>query len=85
VNISSCGEQSVSSDEDDFSDNSSMRHGVWANSGFPFTGKPGMNIDFKDPSKPLEYSELFYAPEIAEVIARETNQYAQKLLENMPN
>jgi hypothetical protein len=27
----------------------------------------------------------FYTPEIAEVIARETNQYAKKFLENMPN
>jgi hypothetical protein len=28
---------------------------------------------------------LFCAPEITEVIARETNQYYQKFLENMPN
>jgi hypothetical protein len=28
---------------------------------------------------------LFYTPDIREVIARETNQYAQKFLENMPN
>jgi hypothetical protein len=28
---------------------------------------------------------LFWTPDIAEIIARETNQYAQKFLENMPN
>jgi hypothetical protein len=31
------------------------------------------------------YFELFYTPEITELIARETNWYAQKLLENMTN
>jgi hypothetical protein len=67
-----------------------MRHGIWAESGaeqpcFPFTGKPGINVDLKDSSNPPEYSELFCTPEIAEVIARETKRYAQKLLENTPN
>jgi hypothetical protein len=34
VKISSCGEQSVSSDEEENgSDNSSMQHGIWAMSG----------------------------------------------------
>jgi hypothetical protein len=52
---------------------------------FPFTGKPGINVDLEDPSNPLEYFELFCTPDIAEVIARETNRSAQKFLENMPN
>jgi hypothetical protein len=65
VNISSGGEQSVSSDEaENVSDNSSMQPDVWANLGaerpcFLFTGKPGTNVDLEDPSNPLEYSELF--------------------------
>jgi hypothetical protein len=63
-------------------DNSSMQHGIWAKSGaerpcFPFTGKPVINVDLEDLSNPLEYFELFCTPEIAEVIARETNQYAR--------
>jgi hypothetical protein len=84
MNISSCDEQSVISDEEEnVSDNSSMQHGIWTKSGaerprFPFTGKPGINVDLEDPSNSLEYFELFCAPEIAEVVARETNQYTQK-------
>jgi hypothetical protein len=58
-----------------------MQHGIWARSGavqphFPFTGKPGINIDLEDTSNPPEYFELFCLPEIAEVISRETNWYA---------
>jgi hypothetical protein len=51
VKILSCGEQSVSSDEEgNVSDDSSMKHGIWAKSGdeqpsFPFTGKHGIHID----------------------------------------
>jgi hypothetical protein len=80
VNISSGGVQNVS-------DISSMQPDVWANLGAerpcsPFTGKPGINVDLEDPSNPLEYFELFCTPDIAEVIARETNQYAQFFLEN---
>jgi hypothetical protein len=45
---------------------------------FPFTGKPGINVDLEDPSDPLEYFELFCTPDIVELIARETIQYAQK-------
>jgi hypothetical protein len=61
-----------------------MQHGVWVKSGaegpcFPFTGKPSIIVDLEDPSNPLEYFDLFCTPEIAEVIARETNQYAQKI------
>jgi hypothetical protein len=72
VKISSWGEQSVSSDE------CSVQHGIWVKSGakrpcFPFTGKPGIDVDLEDPSNPLEYSDLFCTPEIAELIARETN------------
>jgi hypothetical protein len=51
-----------------------MQLDVRANSGaerpcFPFTGKPGINVDLEDPSNPWEYSELFCTPNIAEVIA----------------
>jgi hypothetical protein len=58
VKLSSCGEQSVTStEEENVSDNSSMQHGIWAKSGaeqpcFPFTGKPGINVDLQDPSTP---------------------------------
>jgi hypothetical protein len=63
-----------------------MQPDVWANSGaeqphFPYTGKPGINVDLEDPSNPLEYFELFCTPNIVEVIVRETNWYAQKFLE----
>jgi hypothetical protein len=51
----------------------------------PFTGKPGINVDLEDPSNPLQYFELFCTPNIAEVIARETNLYAKHFLENVPN
>jgi hypothetical protein len=91
VKISSVGEQSVTSYEaENVRDNSSMRPDVWANLGarrpcFPFTGKPGINVDLEDPSNPLEYFESFCMPDTAEVIARERNQYAQKFLENVPN
>jgi hypothetical protein len=90
MKTSSCGEQNISSDEEEsVNDNSSMQNDTWAKSGakrprFPFTGKPGINVYLKDPSNPLEYFELFCTPEIMEVIARETNRYAKKCLENMP-
>jgi hypothetical protein len=82
VKILSGDEQSVSSDEAENVSNSSMQTDVWTNSGaerplFPFTGKPGINVDLEDPSKPLEYFELFYMPDIVDVIARETKQYTQ--------
>jgi hypothetical protein len=86
VKVSSGGEQSVSSNEaENVSDNSSMQPDVWANSGaertrFPFTGKPGINVDLEDPSNLLEYFELFCTPGIVEVIAREANLYAQNFL-----
>jgi hypothetical protein len=91
VNILSGGEQSVSSDKvENVSNNSGMQSDVWANSGaerprFPFTGKPGINVDLEDPNNPLEYSELYCTPDIADVITRETNWYVQKFFENMPN
>jgi hypothetical protein len=85
MKILSGGDQSVSSYEaENVSNSSSMRHDAWANSGaeqrFPFTGKPGTNVDLEDPSNPLEYKyfELFCRPDIVDVIARETNWYAQK-------
>jgi hypothetical protein len=76
VNILLGGEQSVSSDEaESVSDSSSMGPDVWVDLGderphFPFTGKPGRNVDLEDPSNSLEYIELFCTPDIAELIAR---------------
>jgi hypothetical protein len=55
VKISSCGEQSVSSDEaENVSNNSILQHGVWAMLGakrprLPFTGKSGINVHLEDP------------------------------------
>jgi hypothetical protein len=91
VNILLGGEQRVSSDEaENVSDNSSMQPDVWAESGakqphFPFTAKPGINVDLEDPSNSLEYFELFCMSDIGEVIAKETNRYAHQFLENMRN
>jgi hypothetical protein len=91
VKILPYGEQSISSDEEEnVSDNSSIQHGIWAKSGakgphFPFTCKLGVNVDFEDPSNPLEYSELFCTPEIVDITARATNRYAKNFFENMPN
>jgi hypothetical protein len=67
-----------------------MKPDIWANSGaerpyFPFTGKPGVNVDLEDPINSLEYFELFCMPDIAEVIAREISQYTQTFLENNLN
>jgi hypothetical protein len=69
-------------------DDSDKRHETGTNLGaeqpnFPFSGKLGLNIDSEDPNSPLEYSELFITSELAELISRETNKYAQKFLENM--
>jgi hypothetical protein len=44
-----------------------------------------MNVNLQEPSNWLEYFEWFCTPEIVEVIARETNRYAQKILENTPD
>jgi hypothetical protein len=91
VNILLGGKQSASSDEAENVRNiSSVHSDIWANSGaerphFSFTGKPGINVDLEDPSNPLEYFKLYCAPDIFEVIARETNQNAQTFLENTPN
>jgi hypothetical protein len=67
-----------------------LQHGIRGKSGaeqprYPLTRKPGINVDLEDPSNPLEYYELFCTPEIVEVMVRETNQYAQKCLENTSN
>jgi hypothetical protein len=65
VKILSGGEQSVSSDQtENISNNNSLQPDVWANSGadrprFSFTGKPGINVDLEDPSKPPEYFSRF--------------------------
>jgi hypothetical protein len=86
VKISSCGEQSVNSDdEENVSGNSNIQHDMWAKSGadwprFPFIGKTGINVDLEDPNNP--WNILSCTPEIAEIIARETNRYAHKFLEN---
>jgi hypothetical protein len=64
----------------------SMAYGqsqVGSDACFPFTGKSGISVDLEDPSNHLEYSEVFCTPEIAEIIARETNRYAQNLLETL--
>jgi hypothetical protein len=67
----------ASSDEaENVSDNSSMQPDVWAHSGAERPHFP-LNVDLEDPSNPLEYFELFCMPDLAEVIARETNRYAQ--------
>jgi hypothetical protein len=54
-----------------------MLHDIGAKSGaewhFPFTGKPGINVNSEDPSNPLKYFEFLCTPENAEVIARDTN------------
>jgi hypothetical protein len=47
-------------EEENFSDNSSMKHGIWAKLGFeqpcfPFAGKPGIDDDLEDPSNLQEY------------------------------
>jgi hypothetical protein len=67
-----------------------MQHGIGVKAGaerphYPLIGKPGMNVDLKDPRNPLKCFELFCIPEIEEVIARETYRYTQKFLENRPN
>jgi hypothetical protein len=64
-----------------------MQHVTWTRIGverprFPFDGKPGISVDLEDRNNPLEYFELFITPEIAELISRETNRYAQQFLEN---
>jgi hypothetical protein len=68
VNIlsSSCGKGCVSfykKKKENVSDNSSRQHGIRAQSDaerprFPFTGKPGINLDLEDHSNPLEYPEF---------------------------
>jgi hypothetical protein len=44
---------------------------------FTFTGKPGIIVGLEDPRNPLEYFTS------VDVIARETNRYVHKFLENM--
>jgi hypothetical protein len=57
VEISSCDEQSVSFEEENVGDNSSMQHGTWTRSGderphFPFTGTPVIMLIYKTPVTP---------------------------------
>jgi hypothetical protein len=83
VKISSGGERSVSCNEaENISDNSSMQHDVWANSGserpcFAFIDKPAIHVDLGDLSNQLEYFQFFCTVDIAEVIAKEINLYAK--------
>jgi hypothetical protein len=76
VNISSYGEQNVSSDEKKTS--VTVARNMAYQQRFPFTGKPGLCVALECPSNPLEYFELLCTPEVAEVIARERTRYAQK-------
>jgi hypothetical protein len=67
-----------------------MQHGAWTKLGaerpcFPFNGKPGLNVDLEDPIIQLDYFELCVTPEIAELISKEINRFAQQFLENAPN
>jgi hypothetical protein len=82
VKFLSDSEQSDScDDEDNANDDSDMQHETWTKVGaeqprFPFSGKPGLNVHLEDPNKLLDYSELLIAPELAELIIRETNRYS---------
>jgi hypothetical protein len=82
-----CSKQNIIFYDDGVSD---IRHDAWTKlvtewQHVLFSGKPGLSIVLKDLSNPLEYSELFNTPKIAEVISRETNCYAQTFLKNMTN
>jgi hypothetical protein len=44
-----------------------------------------VNVHLEDPNNLLVYFELLITPELAELISRETNWYAQQFLENIPN
>jgi hypothetical protein len=65
VKILSGAEQSVSSDgAENVSDCSSVQSDVWGNSGaeaprFPFTGKPGINVDLENPRNPRNILSCF--------------------------
>jgi hypothetical protein len=91
VKFLSCSKQiDNSNDEDNVNDDSDMQHGTRTKVGaerhhFPFSGNPRINVGLEDPNNPLEYFELLVTPELAEIISRETNQYAQKFLENTPH
>jgi hypothetical protein len=49
---------------------------------FTFSGKPSINVELEDQNNLLEYFKLFITPEIAELICRVTNIYAQQFFEN---
>jgi hypothetical protein len=88
VDISSGSEQRENSDDEgNANDISDMQHDTWTSVGaerqhFPFSGKPGINVDLEDRNNPLEYFGLFITSEIAELISRETNWYAKHFLKN---
>jgi hypothetical protein len=67
-----------------------MQHGTWTKVGtewprFPFRGKPGLKVHLEDPNELLDCFELLITPELAKLINRETNRYAQQFLENTQN
>jgi hypothetical protein len=86
--MSSGSEQKANSDdEDSANDNSDMQHDTWTTVSidrlhFPFSGKPGINVDLENQNNPLKYFKLFITPETAELRSRETNWYARQFLEN---
>jgi hypothetical protein len=74
-------------DEDSADDNSDRQYNTWRSVGterphFSFSGKPDINVDLENQNNPLEYIGLFITPEVAEIVSRETNCYAQPFLEN---
>lgn len=89
INTNNISENEDEADSSDEEVETEMQHGTWTNIGkerprFPFTGKPGLNVEIEDNNNPLEFFELFITPEIAELISRETNRYAQQFIEKNP-
>jgi hypothetical protein len=84
VKFLSGSKQSDSSDDED-NVNADMicnkGHGQMLSNPF----RPDLYLDLEDHDNPMGYFELFITPELADVISRETNWYAQQFLENMPN
>jgi hypothetical protein len=67
-----------------------MQQGAWTKLGaerscFPFSGKCGLNVDLEDPINQFKYFELCITPEIAGLISKVINRFAQQLVENAPN
>jgi hypothetical protein len=70
VKFLSGSKQSDSSDDkDNVNYDSDIQHGTWTKVGtewphFPFSGKPGLNIDIEDPNNLLDYFEFLITPEL---------------------